>query len=161
VCGVCRRVQRARSALHAVSHKARRPPGGQVLPRYVECHPAGMCVCVCVFVSVCTHTKFVCACTQSRHTHAVYTVHNIDSHTQYTHACTKHTSTHTFTYVHTHTHTHTHTHICAHTQGFYVETPCHSIARPGKIMAGTRITLLQKGASSKHVSIVCVCLCQY
>jgi len=29
-------------------------------------------------------------------------------------------------------------------QGFYVETPCHSIARPGKIMAGTRITLLQK-----------------
>jgi len=28
-------------------------------------------------------------------------------------------------------------------QGFYVETPCHSIARPGKIMAGTRITLLQ------------------
>jgi hypothetical protein len=31
-------------------------------------------------------------------------------------------------------------------QGFYVETPCHSIARPGKIMAGTRITLLQKGA---------------
>jgi len=29
-------------------------------------------------------------------------------------------------------------------QGFYVETPCHSIARPGKSMAGTRITLLQK-----------------
>ena len=29
-------------------------------------------------------------------------------------------------------------------QGFYVETPCHSMARPGKIMAGTRITLLQK-----------------
>jgi hypothetical protein len=29
-------------------------------------------------------------------------------------------------------------------QGFYVETPCHSIARPGKLMAGTRITLLQK-----------------
>jgi hypothetical protein len=25
-----------------------------------------------------------------------------------------------------------------------VETPCHSIARPNKIMAGTRITLLQK-----------------
>ena len=29
-------------------------------------------------------------------------------------------------------------------QGFYVETPCHSNARPGKTMAGTRITLLQK-----------------
>jgi len=29
-------------------------------------------------------------------------------------------------------------------QGFYVETPCHSLARPGKLMAGTRITLLQK-----------------
>ena len=29
-------------------------------------------------------------------------------------------------------------------QGFYVETPCHSNARTGKTMAGTRITLLQK-----------------
>jgi hypothetical protein len=29
-------------------------------------------------------------------------------------------------------------------QPFYVETPCHSIAQPGKTMAGTRITLLSK-----------------
>ena len=34
-------------------------------------------------------------------------------------------------------------------QGFYVETPCHSIARPGKLMAGTRITLLQKQVYTK------------
>ena len=57
---------------------------------------------VCVRVCVC-----VCVYTQSLYVR----VNNIDTHTQYTHACTMHTHAHIYVRAYTHTHLCTHTGI--------------------------------------------------